>query len=163
MPGDPPATFVFDQEVQTFLAVCRTASLATVAPDGMPHNANVQFAAHGAGAALDLWWVSSPGSAHSQHVAQRPRAAVTVYAHADAPDQIHGLQARGTIAPGLTPGDAGYDQALARYAAKYPFVSGPPFDAALAKQALYRFTPTWIRWIDNRRGFGWKVEKQLGS
>ncbi len=165
--SDPPADFVFDREVEIFLAVCRTASLATVDDDGAPHNANVQFA-HGsiggqASAPFDLWWVSSPTSAHSRHLTARPRAAVTVYAHADAPDQIRGIQARGTVTPALTPGDAAYPAALRRYAAKYPFVDTPPFDAAVARQGLYRFRPQWIRWIDNRRGFGWKVERTLGG
>jgi len=164
-PPDPPADFVFDREVETFLAVCRTASLATVGSGGLPHNANVQFA-HGGGAAdgggpFDLWWVSSPASDHSKDLAARAYAAVTVYAHADAPDQIRGVQARGRVQPPLCPGDAGYAAALRRYVAKYPFAGGPPFNAAVARQGLYRFCPDWIRWIDNRRGFGWKVERSL--
>lgn len=163
--SEPAAEFVFDRDVETFLAVCRTASVATVGACGAPHNANVQFAHGNAGgeefAPFDLWWVSSPASDHSRNLAARPQAAVTVYGHADAPDQIRGVQARGTVTPVLTPGDDGYPAALRRYAAKYPFVDTPPFDAAVARQGLYRFRPDWIRWIDNRRGFGWKVERVL--
>ena len=163
MPGDAPATFVFDQDVQTFLAVCRTASLATVDRDGTPHNANVQFVPHGAGAAFDLWWVSSPDSAHSQHLLGQPAAAVTVYAHADEPEQIHGVQMRGVVDAALTPQDPGYAAARERYAARFAFVDTPPFDAAFARQGLYRFRTRWIRWIDNRRGFGWKSERTLNG
>ena len=48
-----------------------------------------------------------------------------------------------------------------RYAAKFPFVSGPPYDKAMKLQLFYCFKPTWLRWIDNRKGFGWKVEQTL--
>ncbi len=140
-------------EITAFLADCRTASLATVDALGTPHAANVQYASN---EAHQLIWVSSESTAHSVNLAANPKAAVTVYAHDDRPENIHGLQLQGTAMPAPD-----REQALATYTQRYPFVAEPPYVHALAKQTLYIFTPTWLRWIDNRRGFGWKVEMAL--
>ena len=155
--GGRPA---FDAEVETFLALCRTMTLATADADGTPHAANVQYV-HDAG--WGLWWVSKPEARHSRELAARPAAAVTVYAHRDAPDQIHGLQLRGVVATAVTVRDAGFAAAFERYASKYPFVAEGALRAAVEAQAFYRFVPSWLRWIDNRRGFGFKVETTLSG
>ena len=148
-------TLSINQQIETFLAVCRTASLATVDVDGLPCNANIQYASD---SAWRLIWVSSESSAHSVNLAARPDAAITIYAHIDLPEQIHGLQLRGA-AQALTDDEA--DSALRTYTEKYPFVAEPPYNEAVARQRLYRFKPTWLRWIDNRQGFGWKHEQSL--
>ncbi|MEM1209267.1 MAG: pyridoxamine 5'-phosphate oxidase family protein [Planctomycetota bacterium] len=141
------------QEVSAFLAVCRTATLATVAPDGTPHAACVQFVVD---AKWRLVWVSAESCAHSRHLVEQPRCAITVYAHDDRPERIHGLQLRGSAT--ILDGD---DRAAALdgYRAKYPFVADEPYASAIDRQAVYRLTPTWLRWLDNRRGFGFKVEQ----
>ena len=144
-----------DQQIAAFLAVCRTASLATVSEAGHPYAANVQFVAD---AGWRLYWVSKPEAAHSKHLDAKPQAAVTIYAHQDAPDLIHGLQLHGTAAP-VPPEER--EAVLALYQAKYPFTAEPPYADAIARQQLYRFTPSWLRWIDNRVHFGFKVEKSL--
>ena len=144
-----------EQQIAAFLAVCRTASLATVDQDGGPYAANVQYASD---SAWRLYWVSSPNSAHSLHLSAKSDAAVTIYAHRDTPERIHGLQMRG-FAQVLGGDDA--DRALSLYAEKYPFVADPPFNEAVRSQRFYRFTPNWLRWIDNRQGFGWKRELTL--
>ncbi len=144
-----------DQQIATFLAVCRTASLATVDADGSPFAANIQFAADDA---WRLYWVSAEASAHSRNLLAEPQVAVAIYAHQDEPEQIHGLQMRGR-AEVLDGGKVA--DAFKLYASKYPFVTGPPYDQAMKMQFFYRFTPSWLRWIDNRRGFGWKIEKTL--
>lgn len=146
-----------EQQVATFLAVCRTCSLATVDERGHPHAANVQYASD---PGWRLYWVSKPDAAHSRHLGAKPQAAVTIYAHQDAPELIHGLQFHGTAAP-VSPEDAA--GALLLYQSKYPFTADPPYRDAIDKQQLYCFTPTWMRWIDNREGFGFKVEKDLGE
>ena len=145
-----------DQQIETFLATCKTASLATVDAHGNPCAANIQYVHD---ASFRLYWVSSMSSAHSVNVGAKPQAAVTIYAHQDQPESIHGLQLRGV---GSMLDSSELEDAYKLYAAKYPFVTGPPYDKAMKLQLFYRFTPTWLRWIDNRRGFGWKVEKALG-
>lgn len=148
-----------NQEIDLFLATCRTASLATVNADGQPHAANVQYA-HDAGWCLH--WVSSPGSEHSRHLAANPRAAVTIYAHRDEPELIHGLQLHGRVDQVTAHGQDEWHDVWERYTAKFAFVNSmPQLRVAAEKQRFYRFRPTWLRWIDNRKGFGWKVEKTL--
>ncbi|MEM6507798.1 MAG: pyridoxamine 5'-phosphate oxidase family protein [Planctomycetota bacterium] len=144
-----------EQQIETFLAVCKTASLATVDAHGNPCAANIQYAHDNR---WRLYWVSSMSSLHSVNLEQHPETAVTVYAHQDAPEQIHGLQLRGQ-AKMLEGGRLEDIHAL--YAQKYPFVTGPPYDKAMKLQLFYCFTPSWLRWIDNRRGFGWKFEKSI--
>ncbi|MEM9345411.1 MAG: pyridoxamine 5'-phosphate oxidase family protein [Planctomycetota bacterium] len=144
-----------EQQIETFLAVCKTASLATIDTHGNPCAANIQYAHDNH---WRLYWVSSMSSLHSVNLEQHPAAAVTIYAHQDVPDQIHGLQLRGQ-AKMLEGGRLGDIHAL--YAQKYPFVTGPPYDKAMTLQLFYCFTPTWLRWIDNRKGFGWKFEKSI--
>jgi len=144
-----------DQQVAAFLAVCKTASLATVDAAGSPCNANVQYVSDDA---WRLYWVSSVSSLHSVNLGAKPQAAVTIYAHRDEPEQVHGVQIRGTVCV-LDHAEA--ERALSLYMGKYPFVAEPPFRGALGMQRLYRFTPTWLRWIDNRQGFGYKRELNL--
>ncbi|MEM9415660.1 MAG: pyridoxamine 5'-phosphate oxidase family protein [Planctomycetota bacterium] len=142
--------------ISAFLIAHRTLSLATADSDGVPHAANVQYVSDDA---WNLYWVSNPESAHSQHLVARPGAAVTVYAHTDAPDQIHGLQMQGKAAAMQNEKAIALVRKL--YEATYPFTAKPPYRDAIDKQTFYRFRPTWVRWIDNRRGFGWSYEKTL--
>ncbi|MGB0767689.1 MAG: pyridoxamine 5'-phosphate oxidase family protein [Phycisphaeraceae bacterium] len=144
-----------DQQIETFLALCKTASLATIDAHGKPCNANIQYASD---KAWRLHWVSGVKSAHSVNLEHKPEAAVTIYAHQDTPERIHGLQLRGTA--GLVDSSELRD-VYDLYAAKYPFVTGPPYDKAMKLQQFYCFTPSWLRWIDNREGFGWKIEKTI--
>jgi uncharacterized protein YhbP (UPF0306 family) len=148
-----------EQEIAVFLATCRTASLATVDPDGRPHAANVQYVSDDG---WNLYWVSSPGSDHSRHLAERDRAAVTVYAHDDRPERIHGVQMHGHVDQVIAHGQDAWNRVWERYVAKFQFIqSMPQLRDAAERQKFYRFAPTWLRWIDNRKGFGWKVEKDL--
>jgi uncharacterized protein YhbP (UPF0306 family) len=144
-----------DQKIETFLATCKTASLATVDAHGNPCAANIQYA-HGI--RWKLYWVSSASSAHSLNIAAKPQAALTIYAHRDEPEKIHGLQLRGNA---VMVDEAQREEAYDLYQSKYPFISDPPYDKAIKLQQFYCFTPTWLRWIDNRQGFGWKIEKSV--
>lgn len=144
-----------DQQIETFLALCKTASLATIDPHRKPCAANIQYVHDNH---WRLYWVSSISSAHSVNIEHKHDAAVTIYAHQDQPEMIHGLQMRG-VAKVL--GSDRLEEVRKLYAAKYPFITGPPYDKAMKMQLFYSFTPTWLRWIDNRRGFGWKMEKSV--
>ena len=147
------------REVDAFLGRHRTASLATADDDGQPHAANVQFVHD---EAWRLIWVSSPQSRHSRQLASRPAAAVTIYAPTDDPAQVHGVQMHGHVAAGVAIDRPGWDTLWDRYRAKFSFVqTSEALRAAVERQQFYVFTPTWLRWIDNRRRFGWKVEWRL--
>lgn len=145
--------FDFDKEVVRFLQQWRTASLATINEHGQPHAANVQYAAAG----MVLYFVSSPKSAHSQHIASNPNVAMTVYAHVNSPDQIHGIQLEGRCR--LVTEKEELDRAWASYTKTFPFVlENPAIEERLRSEQFYWIFPDWMRYIDNRRGFGFKHE-----
>ncbi len=146
------------RETAELLADCRTASLATVDEHGHPHAVNIQYAHDDQ---LRLYFVSSEDAAHSRHIAVNPAVALTVYHHDDAqPENLRGLQLQ-AHAEAITD-EADRSREMTLYAARFPFITTDPIlGAAVEQQTLYRLTPTWLRLIDNRRGFGWKVEKML--
>ena len=79
-----------------------------------------------------------------------------------AADLIHGLQLHGTA--GELPRDERWERTLELYLERFPFVGSMPGTLERIRdggQRLYRCVPSWGRWIDNRRGFGWKIELDL--
>jgi len=144
-------------EVVAFLRRRPTASLATVDEAGHPHAANVQFAL---AAELRLIFVSSLRSAHSMHIAADPWVALTIYAEVDGPRQIHGVQLHGRCEAVAEPlKGIAWDV----YVNRFPFITtNPALEARARAEQLYEVRPTWLRWIDNRRGFGFKREMRLG-
>ncbi len=148
--------FALEDDVKEFLHNSRTAALATIDDEGLPHAANVQYASD---VDMRLYFVSDPDSAHSRHVAKRRTVAVTVYSHNDRPDQIRGVQIHGICE--AMESEEERNAAWELYTAKYAFVTSLPMRKMVEEQTFYRITPHWLRWIDNRRGFGWKVEKDF--
>jgi len=156
-----PCEFDLLVTVRQFLDVTRTASLATADEHGRPHAANVQFAREEE-QSLTLVWVSSPNALHSIHIAGRPEVALTIYAHDDSAANIHGVQLYGIAA--AVPEHDGLTTCWEPYTRKYPFVTTMAQVREMieeGRQVFYRFTPHWLRWIDNRQRFGWKVERKL--
>ncbi len=149
----------FFQEIRTFLSNWRTMSLATVDEHGRAHAANIQFA-------LDedfaLYYVSSVNSAHSKHIVLDPHMAATIYAHTDDHTQIHGIQLHGTCAEVTDPAERKH--AWEVYVNRFTFIAGNAnFEKHLRSESFFKVTPTWVRWIDNRREFGFKEERFLSA
>lgn len=146
-------------EAAALLKACRTASLATAGPQGTPHAANVQFVADDQ---LNLYFVSGAESRHARQIAATGRVALTVYDHVDTdPGKIHGLQMHGLCEP-VTADDR--PRVWALYVARFTFVeASPPLRAAVEAQPFFVVRPTWLRLIDNRRGFGFKAEMSFPS
>lgn len=148
-----------DPEIVQFLQCQRTAGLATVDRHGHPYASNIRYALDKKGR---LYFVSSMESAHGLHILRQPEAAMTIYGDADDPMHIHGLQIRGHCVPLLPPPEgakADWNLAWKIYVEKYPFVAESElFRQAILTQCFYRLTPAWMRWLDNRKGFGFKVE-----
>jgi hypothetical protein len=141
-----------------------TATLATT--NGRePWAAAVFYAAD---ADLNLYFVSDPATRHGRDLAANGEVAVAVHADCTAWSEVCGLQLRGRAC--LLDG-AGRDAAMALYLAKFADVrrlfEAPANDdeAAIGRRlraaGLYRFTPAWLRVIDNRRGFGARREAVL--
>jgi len=148
-------------DVADLLSRAETAGLATADADGFPHACNVNIGIFGdfdGVQPLRLVFVSSPKSLHAQHLASRPQAAITIYAHVEAWNQIHGIQLSGTVQP-IERGEDTWNQVWSAYAAKYPFLAtAASLAEVLKKEAFYMFESRWIKWTDNRRGFGSKSE-----
>lgn len=145
IPQDPVVTELLAQE---------QLSLATCGDGGEPHCATLYFAA---GSDLRLYFFSHAESQHACDLAMDPRAAVSISAVAQAWQDIHGLQLRGEARP--VAGGAEAKHAWDLYRAKFPFVA--ELEAEVRRNTLYVFSPRWMRLVDNRRGFGYKMEWTL--
>lgn len=149
-------TFDLPTAAREFLESHQTATVATVDPDGRPHAANVQYVSD---RAMNLYFISAPNSAHSQHIRQLATAAVTVYDHDDRPDRIRGVQihSQGHLLDKLN----AHPHVLELYLSKFPFAASADFQKLIAAQHFFKLTPHWLRLIDNTRSFGFKAEQHL--
>jgi hypothetical protein len=146
----PDDLFPLFPRLRAFLAAHSTLTLATVSAEGTPLAAALFFVADDA---LNLFFVSSPDSRHAQAIARQPRVALSVHAETWAWRDIAGLQLEG-LAAALDGAERA--AALALYAVKFPFVA--EMGSRLADSTCYQVTPLWLRWIDNRLGFGHREE-----
>lgn len=115
-----------------------------------------------ADADLTCYFLSSPDTRHGRALRNGGPVAFTI--HKDEQDwrAICGVQGQGWCAP-LPAADAANPWRL--YLGRFPFVAQqfPDLEAALKKAWLWRITPTWLRLIDNARGFGHKREIILAT
>lgn len=142
-----------------------TITLSTAGPKGEPHAAPVFFASRvelvpGKESLLDglrnleLYFFSDRHSQHIQDLEREPLLAVALYPETPGWQDIRGLQARGRAEALLS--EARWEAAWETYLAKFPFVS--EMKSIVASNTFYVFRPTWLRLLDNRRGFGFKDE-----
>lgn len=148
-----------------FLAQHNTMTLATAGSDGAPQAAALFYAAD---EELNLFFVSSPNSRHSQNLALQPRVAATIYADNQAWQTIQGLQIEGVARQ--VEGAAELAHAVKIYAGRFEFLrgllggegAGPAvLRGPLASSRFYILRPAWLRLIDNAQGFGHKEEFHL--
>jgi uncharacterized protein YhbP (UPF0306 family) len=105
---------------------------------------------------LRFYVVSDPQSVHGTAMQAGTRLAGTVQRDQQQWHQIQGVQFHG---PCLALQGPARDQGWALYTTRFPFLlSQPVLTAALAKTALWRLEPDWMRLVDNRLGFGHKEE-----
>jgi uncharacterized protein YhbP (UPF0306 family) len=98
---------------------------------------------------------SDPDSAHSRNLVSA-QASVAIY-----PEESDWRRLRGVQMTGHAAEIEGSEAELARraYAHRFPFVS--ELAQALDASRTYAFRPSWVRLIDNRRGFGFQHEWML--
>jgi uncharacterized protein YhbP (UPF0306 family) len=111
------------------------------------------------GEGWDMYWVSSTSSRHSCNIAADDRVAVAVYTSVKDWREIRGIQAEGRAAD--VTGTLAASAVLDRYRERFDL--GPDFDALIARHHLYVFHPRWLRYVDNRRGLGWRAELEINS
>ena len=132
-------------------------TLATVSTTGTPHAAAIYFAAaekQSPNRYTHLFFFSNFTSQHGQDLASNPHAAAEI--HPEVPDwqNIHGLQLHGLVKP--VEAGPNWEEAWRVYRAKFPFTTG--LKDLISQNWLYAFSIHWIRLIDNRQGFGFKME-----
>ena len=142
------------ERIQELLKTISTMTLATANPEGNPYAAPVYFVADDE---MRLYFFSETNSQHSQDIARNPRVAAAIYPECEGWQDIKGLQLRGEVR--LVAPSQEWDSAWARYQVKFPFVRA--LKTVVAKNQLYIFIPSWIRLVDNSRGFGYKKEWNL--
>jgi uncharacterized protein YhbP (UPF0306 family) len=140
-------------KIRNFLTQHSTLTLATVNVDGKPQSAPLFFACDDD----TLIFFSSPKSRHSLNIEVNGKAAVTVHNETWNWEEIAGVQMEGEAH--LIPLGAARDHAWEIYKKKFPFVV--EFEAEVSRSELYRFTPKWIRLIDNSVSFGYREEIRL--
>lgn len=128
-----------------------TLTLATTTASGLPQAAPLFFAAAADGS---LIFISGAESRHSLNIAANGKAAVTIYGDTWSWNEIVGMQMEGSVS--AIPAGPERDAAWETYKAKFPFVVD--FEDDVARSHFYRFTPRWVRLIDNRVRFGYREE-----
>jgi uncharacterized protein YhbP (UPF0306 family) len=141
------------ETIRDFLKTQSTLVLSTVTELGEPHSAALFYLV---GESLELYWLSSPSSEHSLHLVCHPNASAAVFRATEEWSQIAGIQARGTVE--RVAGKA-RRTIVAAYCKRFHL--GRLFSIAVLQSDLYVFRPVWIRYIDNSKGFGYKVELDL--
>lgn len=143
------------EHVLDYLRAHRVMTVATTGPEG-PAAAAVFYASDG----LDFCFLSAPDARHSRNLRADPRVAVTIQEDYAGWQTIRGVQliAEGRVLEGEEEGAA-----RVLYAAKFPgILDGQPEESglarALAKIRWYRLRATWVRFIDNSRGFAHREE-----
>ncbi|NOX62085.1 MAG: pyridoxamine 5'-phosphate oxidase [Chloroflexi bacterium] len=145
------------EHIHAFLQAHNTLTLATVAADGRPHACALFYAAD---ESLTLYFLSDPNTAHAQHIGQGAVVAAAIEENNQDWRTIRGLQLHGFARPCR----AGEETQTARavYMARFPFIGrAETLAGPLMRARYYRIVLSWIRFIDNTRGFGFKEEFHL--
>lgn len=131
-----------------------TMTLATVDDHGQPYATPLFYLPR---PDLTLCWLSTADSRHSLNLRGHARASVAVYAAVNRWEEIRGVQMEGAVQEILDSEER--RETLAAY--RQRFRLGTVLSLAIAKATLYSFRPSWIRYLDNARGFGYKSELTL--
>jgi uncharacterized protein len=105
---------------------------------------------------LGLYWFSSARSAHSKDVAREPRVAVAVFKPTQHWQEICGVQMRGTASE-----ISGPKRKAITALYRERFNLGTLFGLTITRSRLFRFQPSWFRYLDNAQGMGFKFEVAL--
>jgi uncharacterized protein YhbP (UPF0306 family) len=105
---------------------------------------------------LDLFWLSSMSSRHSEDVAGHTDASVAIFAPTFAWKEIVGVQMEGTCSV-----VEGTERKPLLNAYSERFHLGTVFSIAIQQSTLYRFQPRWVRYTNNRKYFGYRIEINL--
>ncbi|PSH03420.1 MAG: hypothetical protein CXZ00_12325 [Acidobacteria bacterium] len=127
-----------------------TVTLATISGDGFAHAAPLYYVSDG----LRIFWFSSAKSDHSIHLELNDRVSACVYRSSQGWKEIRGVQMRGVAR--LVTSKSARQEITSAYIERFKL--GNMFRVAISQSNLYEFSPSWIRYLDNSRYFGYKFE-----
>lgn len=128
-----------------------TMVLGVTLDTGAAHSAPLYFVR---GEGFSLYWLSSPDSLHSRAIAAGSPVSAAVFRPSRKWNELRGVQIRGAARPVRK-----QSSLIEKYKAKFSL--GVELDAVISRSRLYRLQPRWMRLIDNRRGFGWNMEREF--
>jgi uncharacterized protein YhbP (UPF0306 family) len=131
-----------------------TFVLSTVNADGTPYATPLFYLA---GDELELYWFSAASSQHSDNLTRNHSVAIALYTSTEHWKEICGIQMRGAVEK-ITDRKFRRD-VTRRYCERFHL--GQIFRVALARSSLYVVRPSWIRYIDNSKRFGYRSEITL--
>jgi uncharacterized protein YhbP (UPF0306 family) len=145
--------------ILAYLVAHNTLTLATER-DGVPWANAVFYANDG----WMIYFVSDPKTRHVDHLRHNASIAATIQDDQRDWRSIQGVQLEGRCEEITNPVESAH--ALAVYAAKFSFIKDliaapKEIGSAMSAARFHKITPTWIRLIDNTRGFGHKEEIDL--
>jgi uncharacterized protein YhbP (UPF0306 family) len=144
------------ERVRSLLASQTTLALGTADESSIPRSTPLFYLADDA---LCLYWFSSRSSLHSRNLSCNPQASVAVFCRVERWRQIQGVQMQGSVA--IVAGKPLRESVTRDYCERFQL--GNLFALAIGRSALYCFTPSWLRYIDNTRRFGYKFELELSK
>ena len=156
----PPAAYHRQQmqskpdRLRALLRRSSTLVLATAGVHLVPHSTPLFFVMD---EAIHLYWFSSPRSLHSRNLASQPAAAIAVFDPTDRWRRIRGIQMRGLVS--RVEDRELRSRIVPLYCERFGLDSR--FAIPIRVSALYCFTPSWARYIDNSVRFGYKFELDL--
>lgn len=138
----------------SFLRAHRVLTVAVCDAENRPHAAALFYVVD---RHLRFYVVTDPTSRHGAAMLARGEVAGTVQRDEQQWHEIQGVQFHG---PCRQLEGAARVKAWTLYTTRFPFVASGNLllTAALARTAIWRIEPQWMRLIDNRLGFGHKEE-----
>jgi uncharacterized protein YhbP (UPF0306 family) len=131
-----------------------TLVLATAGEDSLPRSTPLFFIADDD---LRLYWLSSRSSLHSRNCARNPEVSIAISKDAQRWQQIQGVQMQGSVS--IVTDRSLRNEIASAYSARFQL--GNLFAFTIRHSSLYCFTPSWVRYLDNSRRFGYKFELNL--
>jgi uncharacterized protein YhbP (UPF0306 family) len=149
-PGTAQPNAAKIRKVYEFLQSQSTLVLSTVGAGGAPHATPLFYTV---APNLDLIWLSSASSSHSQSVTLDPQVSIAVFRATFEWRKIAGVQMRGLCSIVESPERS---PSLDAYSSRFQLGTVPSL--AISISTVYRFRPQWVRYIDNQKQFGYKFE-----
>jgi uncharacterized protein YhbP (UPF0306 family) len=140
--------------IRALLRSQTTLVLATIGENSLPRSTPLFYIADDG---LHLYWFSSRSSLHSRNCARNPEVSIAVSRNVFRWQEIEGVQMQGVVSIVTDP--ALRKPITGEYCERFQL--GNFFALAIRRSALHCFTPSWVRYLDNARRFGYKFELNL--